>query len=348
MSALGDRQSPTTQFGSSLSALKTGQMMTETEAQYQQQQKGSQHGTAYDRRSLMSSFLSFSYLFLILAGYRDSSSVVQYSPVPSHPIGDTEMDARRRPTGFVEIPSVLAQARMPLAEALAMRPTLPPLLATPASTANVDRVEDRSDSSSTGSGRYVSSFRSSHNTYRTATTEPVASGPAPSLPSLKASGLLDSWPQSQTPSHAMRPTPPPLPPTPASTANVDRVEDRSDSSSTGSGTYFSSLTRAYNKYRTATTGPVASGSAPSLPSLKSSGLLESWQPQTPSHLTPEAGMSERPTTPTPTWVALRKANVPNEPVAGPDETTASPSTSRRDPKSTMPVGLEWLANEHSQ
>jgi hypothetical protein len=146
---------------------------------------------------------------------------------------------------------------------------------------------------------------------------------------------------------AVRPTLPPLPPTPASTANVDR-EDRSDSSSTGSsGTYFSSLRSSYNKHRTAITEPAAAGSAPSLPSLKSSGLLESWapQPQPPSHLLPEAGMSERPTSPTPPWIALRMANVPKEPVAGPSEATASPSALCRGSKSTMPVGLDWLANE---
>jgi len=146
----------------------------------------------------------------------------------------------------------------------------------------------------------------------------------------------------------MRPTLPPLPPTAASTANVDRVEDRSDSSSTASsGTYFSSLRSSYNKYRITTTEPAASGSAPSLPSLKSSGLLESWapQPQPPSHLLPEAEMSERPTSPTPPWVALRMANVPKEPVAGPSEATASPSALPRGSKSTMPVGLGWLANE---
>jgi KH domain/Ras family len=84
---------------------------------------------------------------------------------------------------------------------------------------------------------------------------------------------------------------PPLPPTLVSTANVDRVEDRSDSSSTVSGTYFSSLRSSYNKQRVTNTEPVAS--APSLPSLKSSGLLESWapQPQPPSQLLPEAGVS---------------------------------------------------------
>jgi hypothetical protein len=143
----------------------------------------------------------------------------------------------------------------------------------------------------------------------------------------------------------MRPTLPPLPPT--ATANVDRVEDRSDSSSTGSsGTYFSSLRSSYNKHRIPTTEPAASGSAPSLPSLKSSGLLESWapQPQPPSHLLPDVGISERP--PTPPWVVLqRMANAPKEPDAGPSEATASPSALSRGSKSTMPVGLDWLANE---
>jgi hypothetical protein len=146
---------------------------------------------------------------------------------------------------------------------------------------------------------------------------------------------------------AVRPTLPPLPPTPASTANVDRVEDRSDSSSTGSGTYFSSLRSSYNKQRVTNTEPVASGSAPSLPSLKSSGLLESWapQPQPPSQLLPEAGVSERSTEPTPPWMAVRMANAPKEPVAGPSEATASPPALSRGSKLTMPVGLDWLANE---
>ena len=146
---------------------------------------------------------------------------------------------------------------------------------------------------------------------------------------------------------ATRPTLPPLPSTP-STANVDRVEDRSDSSSTASsGTYFSSLRSSYNKHRITTTEPATLGSAPSLPSLKSSGLLESWapQPQPPSHLLPEAGMAERPTSPTPPWMALRMANVPKDPVAGPSEATASPSALSRGSRSTMPVGLDWLANE---
>jgi hypothetical protein len=145
-----------------------------------------------------------------------------------------------------------------------------------------------------------------------------------------------------------RPTLPPLPRTATSSANVDRVEDRSDSSSTGSsGTYFSSLKSSYNKYRITTTEPTASGSAPSLPSLKSSGLLESWapQPQPPSHLLSEAGMSDRPASPTPPWVALRMANAPKEPVASPSEAIASPSALSRGSRSTMPVGLDWLANE---
>jgi hypothetical protein len=146
----------------------------------------------------------------------------------------------------------------------------------------------------------------------------------------------------------MRPTLPPFPSSTTSTANVNRVEDRIDSSSTGSsGTYFSSLRSSYNKHRITTTEPVASGSAPSLPSLKSSGLLESWgpQPQPPSHSLAEAGMSERPTSPTPPWVALRMANVSKESVSGPSEATASPSALSRGSKSTMPVGLDWLANE---
>jgi hypothetical protein len=146
----------------------------------------------------------------------------------------------------------------------------------------------------------------------------------------------------------MRPTLPPIPPKSATTTSVDRVEDRSDSSSTGSsGTYFSSLRSSYNKLRISTAEPVAPGlAAPSLPSLKSSGLLESWasQPQPPSQQLPDAGTSDRPTSPTPPWMALR-ATGPKESAAGPSEATASPSALSRSSKSTMPVGLDWLANE---
>ena len=144
----------------------------------------------------------------------------------------------------------------------------------------------------------------------------------------------------------MHPTLPPLPPTPAPTTSVDRVEDRSDTSSNGS--YFSSLRSSYNKLRVTTAEPAAPGPAPSLPSLKSSGLLESWahQPQPPSQQLPvDAGMSECPTSPTPPWMALRLASVPKEPAAGPSDATASPSALSRSSKSTMPVGLDWLANE---
>lgn len=149
----------------------------------------------------------------------------------------------------------------------------------------------------------------------------------------------------------IRPTLPPIPPTPTTTTSVDRVEDRSDASSTGSsGTYFSSLRSSYNKLRISTAEPVAPGpAAPSLPSLKSSGLLESWapQPQPPSQQLPDAGMSDRPASPTPPWMALRIANIPKESTAGPStsEPTASPSALSRGSKSTMPVGLDWLANE---
>lgn len=165
-------------------------------------------------------------------------------------------------------------------------------------------------------------------------------------PPTKSSGG-SRMPLAEALASTMRPTLPPFPPTAASTANVDRAEDRSDSSSTASsGTYFSSLRSSYNKLRITTTEPATSGSAPSLPSLKSSGLLESWAPQPPSHLLSEAGMSERPTAPTPPWVALRKTSAPKEPVAaGPSEATASPSALSRSSKSTMPVGLDWLANE---
>jgi hypothetical protein len=168
-------------------------------------------------------------------------------------------------------------------------------------------------------------------------------------PPTKSSGG-SRMPLAEALASTMRPTLPPLPPTAASTATVDRVEDRSDSSSTGSsGTYFSSLRSSYNKHRNTPAEPAASGSAPSLPSLKSSGLLDSsWapQPQPPSHVLPEAGISERPASPTPPWVALqRMANVPKEPVAGPSEATASPSALFRGSRSTMPVGLDWLANE---
>jgi len=139
---------------------------------------------------------------------------------------------------------------------------------------------------------------------------------------------------------ATRPTLPPLP----STSNLDRVDDRSDTSSTGS-SYFSSLRSSYNKLCLTNHEPVAQGSAPSLPSLKSCGLLESWahQPQPPSQQLPDAGMSEHSTSPTPPWVALRTAF--KDPTAGPSDATASPSAQSRSSKSTMPVGLDWLANE---
>jgi hypothetical protein len=141
----------------------------------------------------------------------------------------------------------------------------------------------------------------------------------------------------------MRPTLPPLPLIPASTTGLDRVEERSDTSSTGSsGTYFSSLRSSYNKLRI-TNEPVVQGSAPSLPSIK--GLLEPWahQPQPPSQQPPDLGMSERSTSPTPPWIALRDAS--KETTAGPTDATTSPSPQSRTSKSTMPVGLGWLANE---
>jgi hypothetical protein len=148
----------------------------------------------------------------------------------------------------------------------------------------------------------------------------------------------------------MRPTLPPLPPPTASMANVDRVEDRSESSTTSSfGTYFNSLRSSYNKHRATTTESAASGSATSLPSLKSSGLLESWPPQPPppSHVLAEPGISENSTSVTPPWVVLQQQRmaVPKEPVAGPSEATTSPPALPRGSKSTMPVGLDWLANE---
>jgi hypothetical protein len=143
---------------------------------------------------------------------------------------------------------------------------------------------------------------------------------------------------------------PPLPSTPTSATSVDRAEDRSDASSTGS-SYFSSLRSSYNKLRINSTEPArpsASGPAPSLPSLKSSGLLESWthHPQSLSQPLPDAaGMSESANSPTPPWMALRVANLPKDSAAGPSETTTSPSASSRSTKSTMPVGLDWLAHE---
>lgn len=147
--------------------------------------------------------------------------------------------------------------------------------------------------------------------------------------------------------------PPPVPPTPTSTTSVDRVEDRSDASSTDSpGTYFSSLRNSYNKLRInnpESARSSASGSAPSLPSLKSCGLLESWthHPQPHSqHPQDAAGMSESTKSPTPPWMALRRATLPKDSAVGPSETTTSPSTSSRGTKSTMPVGLDWLAHEH--
>jgi hypothetical protein len=142
------------------------------------------------------------------------------------------------------------------------------------------------------------------------------------------------------------------PPTPTSAASADRVEDRSDTSSTGSsGAYFSSLRSSYNKLRINNPEPArpsASGSAPSLPSLKSCGLLESWthHPQPLSQPPPDAaGMSESASSPMPPWMALRVANLPKDSAAGPSETSTSPSTSSRSTKLTMPVGLDWLAHE---
>ncbi|KAI0255983.1 hypothetical protein BJV78DRAFT_586707 [Lactifluus subvellereus] len=148
--------------------------------------------------------------------------------------------------------------------------------------------------------------------------------------------------------------PSPVTPTPTSATSVDRVEDRSDASSAGSsGTYFSSLFNSYNKLRINNpepAGPSAPGSATSLPSLKSCGLLESWthHPQPHSqHPQDTAGMSESSTkSPTPPWMAVRRATLPKDSAAGPSETTTSesPSTSSRSTKST-PVGLGWLAHE---
>lgn len=154
--------------------------------------------------------------------------------------------------------------------------------------------------------------------------------------------------------HTTRPTPPlPLPPSLASTASMDRLEGRSDApSASSSGTYFSSLRNTYNKLRITNPEPTrspVSGSAPSLPSLKSCGLLESWtyHPQTLSQQPSDAaGMSEPPTSPTPPWIVLRMATTASkDSTVGSSETNASPSTSSRGTKSTMPVGLDWLAHE---
>lgn len=154
--------------------------------------------------------------------------------------------------------------------------------------------------------------------------------------------------------HIIRPTHPlPLPPSLVPTASVDRLEDRSDASSAGSsGTYFSSLRSSYDKLRITNPEPARSpvpGSAPSLPSLKSCGLLESWthHPQILSQQLPDAaGMSESPTSPPPPWMVLRIATTtPKDSTVGPSETIVSPSTSSRGTKSTMPVGLDWLAHE---
>ncbi|KAH9066779.1 hypothetical protein EDB87DRAFT_1801444 [Lactarius vividus] len=142
----------------------------------------------------------------------------------------------------------------------------------------------------------------------------------------------------------------PLPPSLVPATNVERLEDRSDAPSTGS--YFSSLRSSYDKLRITHPEPAHSpvlGSAPSLPSLKSCGLLESWahRPQTLAQQLPDAaGMSESPPSPTPPWMALRIATTaPKDSTVGPSETNASPSTSSRGTKSTMPVGLDWLAHE---
>jgi hypothetical protein len=57
------------------------------------------------------------------------------------------------------------------------------------------------------------------------------------------------------------------------------------------------------------------------------------------------GKPERPTSPTPPWMAARMMNAPKETVASSSEATASPSARSRGSKSTMPVGLDWLAEE---
>jgi hypothetical protein len=162
-------------------------------------------------------------------------------------------------------------------------------------------------------------------------------------PPTKSTGKFP-MPLAEALASTLRPALPPipLPLTPGSTVGVDRAEERSDTSSTSSGAYFSSLRSSYKKLRI-TGEPVAQGAAPSLPSLKSCGLLEPWahQPQPPSQQPPDPGMSERSTPPTPPWIALRAAS--KESTAGPSDVTTSSST--RGSKSTMPVGLGWLANE---
>ncbi|KAI9464267.1 hypothetical protein F5148DRAFT_188149 [Russula earlei] len=146
-----------------------------------------------------------------------------------------------------------------------------------------------------------------------------------------------------------RPTLPPLPPTSVSTTSVDRLEDRCDTPSTSSsGSYFNSLRSSYNHLRITNPEPAVPGSTPSLPSLKSCGLLESrpYQPQPSGQQSPDGVMSEHPSSPTPPWIALRIAGDPKEAVEGPTEVaTTSPRTPPRGSKPTMPVGLDWLANE---
>ncbi len=150
--------------------------------------------------------------------------------------------------------------------------------------------------------------------------------------------------------HIMRPTHPlPLPPSLVSAASVDRLEDRSDTATSGSsGTYFSSLRSSYDKLRITKPESARSPITPSLPSLKSSGLLESWthHSQSSSQQRPDTvGMSEPPTSPIPPWMVLRTATAPKDSTVGPSESNASSSTSSRSTKSTMPVGLDWLAHE---
>jgi len=165
-------------------------------------------------------------------------------------------------------------------------------------------------------------------------------------PPTKTTGKLP-MPIAEVLGSVRRPTLPPLSPTPAPSTGADRLEDRSDTSSTSSsGAYFSSLWSSYNKLRITNSEPAPPGPAQSLPSLKSSGLLESrpYQPQ-PSW-SPDGGASEHPGSPTPPWIALRMANEPKESVPGSSEPTTSPTaTSRSGLKPTMPVGLDWLANE---
>ncbi|KAI0272576.1 hypothetical protein BC834DRAFT_353829 [Gloeopeniophorella convolvens] len=90
--------------------------------------------------------------------------------------------------------------------------TSPP---TPVFTTSADRLEDRGETSSTGSGTYFSSLRNSYNKLRVTDSAPRSPVPGPastSLPSLKSCGLLDPWVHHSQLQSQQQPQPPQPPP----------------------------------------------------------------------------------------------------------------------------------------